>query len=140
MNWIKAAFQTLWEAVAGTAKRAALYFIECCRRATKRPLLVPVAGLAAVGITLLSPIFAASLVAILINDPLGHPLVRMGLDAAGVAVAIVLVLLVPWLGIPLAALPLADLSNRFIDQVKNKVKQMEAKEAVACGAELACTP
>jgi hypothetical protein len=79
---------------------------------------------------MLSPIFAASLVAIVVNDAAAHPVVRMLLDVAAVSGAVTLVLLLPEMAAALALIPVGDLFNRFLDDVKDEVERIEEEEHV----------
>ena len=84
----------------------------------KRPWLLPVAVAAAWGACQISPIFAVSLGVIMVNDPQGHPIVRLFLDVGAGALFVTAALFLPEIAIAMAVLPMADLMNRFADSVQ----------------------
>jgi len=93
---------------------------------------MPIAAGVTAGIALLSPFFAAGLVAIMVNDPGAHQLWRMLLDIVAVSAALALTAFVPILALPLGAIPIADLMNRWLDQIQRHYQELE-HEAEAHG-------
>jgi hypothetical protein len=118
LNWLRAAFRAAWEGLKRTTKNVATFFVSCVRRATQRLWVLPLAVAAAVAIGMLAPFVGAGLVALVVNDPDAHPLIRGVLDGGAIALAVLLVMWAPVLGIGLAMLPLADLMNQWLDRVQ----------------------
>lgn len=117
MNWIKAAFRAAGQFIKDSSSRVARFFAGCARNALKRWWVIPIAAGVTAAISLLSPMFAATLVAVVVNDPEGHQLWRMALDIGAVSGAVLLVSFVPILVFPIAMLPIADVMNRWVDAV-----------------------
>lgn len=128
LRYVRAVLETAVSSVWTSAKRVVGHLVACAREAFKRPKLLPLAAMLAVGAGFLSPFFAGGMVAVVVNDPEGHPIVRMVWDIIAVTCAMSLVVFVPWVGILLAAMPIASLLNRFLDSVDRRLAQYEAEE------------
>ena len=132
MKYIRAVFEAAVSGVWTSAKRVASHFVTCAKEAFKRPAVLPFAAALAVGAGFLSPFFAGGMVAVVVNDPEGHPIVRMAWDIVAVSIAMSFVVFVPWVGILLAAIPIASLANRFLDSVDRRLASYEAEETEEC--------
>lgn len=131
MNWLKAAFRAAWENLKASGKRVGTFFAGCAHNATKRWWVLPLSAGATVAVALIHPMFAAGMVALVVNDPGAHPLWRAALDIAAVGLAAALITFLPILALPLAALPVADVMNRFIDLTIHHYKELEHEAQAA---------
>jgi hypothetical protein len=125
MRWAKAVLKAVAESVWSTVRRVGAFFWHCCKNAMKRPAVLPFAVGLSVLMAWLSPVLAVSVGVVMVNDPEGHPLVRMLLDVAAGAALVSTAFFLPELAIMVAVLPVADICNRFVDSVLRHVEEAE---------------
>lgn len=143
MRWLGAAARALWDGVRASCVRVATFFAKCVHNATKRQWTLPLSAGLTVAVVMLSPVFAATLIAIVVNDPEAHPLMKLLLDIAAITAAVSLVSLVPLLALPIAGLPIADLLNRWMDRVSFYYEESNESDSSRAGhpeGQLGCAP
>jgi hypothetical protein len=134
VSWIIAAFRASRDAVLASLRRIVAFCQDSWNNGLKRWYLLPVAAGTAIGIAMVSPVILGSMIALMVNDTEAHPCVRLVIDMAAVGVAISIALAAPAAVVALAIVPIADLINRWVDEVrseKERLDELEGSDAVA---------